>query len=70
MGRLRPGAATTSESTSFVRTPDGHSRLELTKFQNPVATTSRTHRRYEDTYRLCYVRGPGGIIVALAEELS
>ncbi len=26
--------------------------------------------RYEDSYRLCYVRGPGGIIVALAEELS
>ena len=26
--------------------------------------------RYEDSYRLCYVRGPEGIIVALAEELS
>ena len=26
--------------------------------------------RYEDIYRLCYVRGPEGIIVALAEELS
>jgi predicted enzyme related to lactoylglutathione lyase len=26
--------------------------------------------QYEDTYRLCYVRGPGGIIVALAEQLS
>src|SRR3954464_10153999 len=26
--------------------------------------------RYEDWYRLCYMRGPGGIIVALAEELS
>ena len=26
--------------------------------------------RYEDSYRLCYVRGPGGIIVALAEQLS
>jgi hypothetical protein len=25
--------------------------------------------RYEDKYRLCYVRGPAGIIVALAEEL-
>src|SRR6266516_651754 len=25
---------------------------------------------YEDSYRLCYVRGPGGIIVALAEQLS
>lgn len=26
--------------------------------------------QYEDKYRLCYVRGPEGIIVALAEELS
>jgi predicted enzyme related to lactoylglutathione lyase len=26
--------------------------------------------RYEDVYLLCYVRGPGGIIVALAEQLS
>ena len=26
--------------------------------------------QYEDTYRLCYMRGPAGIIVALAEELS
>jgi catechol 2,3-dioxygenase-like lactoylglutathione lyase family enzyme len=26
--------------------------------------------QYEDKYRLCYVRGPAGIIVALAEELS
>jgi catechol 2,3-dioxygenase-like lactoylglutathione lyase family enzyme len=25
--------------------------------------------QYEDSYRLCYVRGPEGIIVALAEEL-
>jgi hypothetical protein len=25
--------------------------------------------QYEDMYRLCYMRGPGGIIVALAEEL-
>jgi len=26
--------------------------------------------RYEDVYRLCYVRGPEGIIVGLAEELG
>jgi len=26
--------------------------------------------QYEDQYRLCYMRGPAGIIVALAEELS
>jgi catechol 2,3-dioxygenase-like lactoylglutathione lyase family enzyme len=90
---------------AFVRTPDGHGRLELTKFHNPAATTAepnapantfglrrimfavddiddvvarmRTHgaeligevAQYEDMYRLCYLRGPDGIIVALAEEL-
>ena len=89
----------------FVRTPDGHGRLELTKFHHPEATASepdappnrlglrrlmfavddvdvvvermRDHggelvgevARYEDLYRLCYLRGPDGIIVALAEEL-
>jgi catechol 2,3-dioxygenase-like lactoylglutathione lyase family enzyme len=91
---------------AMVRTPDGHGRLELTKFHTPPATTSepnapantlglrqimfavedieevlaRLHAhgaelvgevaQYEDSYRLCYVRGPDGIIVALAEELS
>ena len=91
---------------AMMRTPDGHGRLELTKFYSPTAVTSepenalgntlglrsimfavddieaaiaglRTHGaeligevvQYEDTYRLCYVRGPAGIIVALAEEL-
>jgi catechol 2,3-dioxygenase-like lactoylglutathione lyase family enzyme len=90
---------------AFVRTPDGLSRLELTKFHHPLATTAEpnapantfglrrimfavddiddvVHRmrdhgaelvgevaQYEDLYRLCYLRGPGGIIVALAEQL-
>lgn len=90
---------------AFVQTPDGRSRLELTKFHNPVATTAEPNppanrlglRRlmfavddldetlarmeahgaeligdvahYEDIYRLCYLRGPDDIIVALAEEL-
>ena len=26
--------------------------------------------RYEDSYKLCYVRGPGGIFVGLAEQLT
>ena len=89
----------------MMRTPDGHGRVELTKFHTPSAITSepqnapantlgirrimfavddiddviarlRTHgaelvgevAQYEDSYRLCYVRGPEGIIVALAEE--
>ena len=91
---------------AFVRTPDGHSQLELTRFRNPVATTSepdapanrmglrrlmflvedihdtiarlRPHggeligqvAEYENIYRLCYLRGPGGIIVALSEEID
>jgi catechol 2,3-dioxygenase-like lactoylglutathione lyase family enzyme len=91
---------------AFVQTPDGHSRLELTTFRNPAATTAepnapantqglrrimflvediedvvarlRAHggelvgevAQYENIYRLCYLRGPGGIIVALSEEVG
>ncbi len=90
----------------MMRTPDGHGRLELTKFHNPklaeieptiappntlglrsvmftvesvddTVARLRAHgaelvgevAQYEDKYRLCYMRGPAGIIVALAEEL-
>ena len=90
----------------MMRTPDGHGRLELTKFRNPplveikpaivppntlglrsvmfavddvddTVARLRAHGgeligevvQYEDKYRLCYLRGPAGIIVALAEEL-
>jgi catechol 2,3-dioxygenase-like lactoylglutathione lyase family enzyme len=90
----------------MMRTPDGHGRLELTKFRNPrlvqikpaIAPPNTPGLRsvmftvesvddaiarlraygaelvgevvqYEDMYRLCYIRGPAGIIVALAEEL-
>jgi catechol 2,3-dioxygenase-like lactoylglutathione lyase family enzyme len=90
----------------MMRTPDGHGRLELTKFRNPRVvdivpaiappnalglrsvmftvesvddTVARLYTngaeligevvQYEDKYRLCYMRGPAGIIVALAEEL-
>ena len=92
---------------AMVRTPDGHGRLELTKFHHPTAVRAdpedalantlglrsvmfavddidatiadlRAHgaeligtvENYEDIYRLCYVRGPAGIIVSLAEELG
>jgi catechol 2,3-dioxygenase-like lactoylglutathione lyase family enzyme len=88
-------------------TPDGHGKLELTKFRNPelvrlepaaappnalglrsvmfaVDSVDDTIARlrplggeligevvdYADTYRLCYLRGPAGIIVSLAEELG
>jgi catechol 2,3-dioxygenase-like lactoylglutathione lyase family enzyme len=86
-------------------TPDGHSRLELSRFINPpvvsdhqnapvnalgylrvmfaVADLDETLARlrtrgatlvgdvvqYEDSYRLCYIRGPGGLLIGLAEEL-
>ena len=90
----------------MMKTPDGHGRLELTKFRNPklvsvepaiappnalglrsvmfavenvddTVTRLRAHggellgevAQYEDKYKLCYMRGPAGIIVALAEEL-
>jgi catechol 2,3-dioxygenase-like lactoylglutathione lyase family enzyme len=91
---------------AMLRTPDGHSRLELTKFHTPAAVDAGPDAqantlgirrimfavediedvlarlqargaglvgevvRYEDSYRLCYLRGPEGIIVALAEPLS
>jgi catechol 2,3-dioxygenase-like lactoylglutathione lyase family enzyme len=92
---------------AMMRTPDGHGRLELTKFHHPAVVRAepadalgntlglrsvmfavddidatiddlRAHggeligtvENYEDIYRLCYVRGPAGIIVSLAEELG
>jgi predicted enzyme related to lactoylglutathione lyase len=91
----------------MMRTPDGHSKLELTKYHAPAAggaeseypppNTLGLHRvmfavddiddtvarlrvqsaellgelaQYENVYRLCYVRGPEGIIVGLAERLG
>ena len=90
----------------MMRTPDGHGRVELTKFHTPPAIRSepqnapantlgirrimfavddiedviarlRTHgaellgevAQYEDSYRLCFLRGPEGIIIGLAEQL-
>lgn len=91
---------------AMMRTPDGHSRLELSKFLKPKAiktdpntpvntlgirrimfavtdiddVVARLQKHgaeligdvvnYEDIYRLCYLRGPEGIIVALAEQLG
>ncbi len=90
----------------MMQTPDGHGRLELTKFHHPqlvevepaiappntpglrsvmftvesvedAVARLRPHGgeligevvEYEETYKICYLRGPAGIIVALAEEL-
>lgn len=92
---------------AMMRTPDGHGRLELTRFHAPAAVSAEPAvapanalglrsvmfavddiedvvarlrargaelvgevARYEDSYLLCYVRGPEGIIVALAQELG
>lgn len=92
---------------AMMRTPDGHGRLELSRFLEPTVVADhrtapvnalgylrvmfavdnldetldrlRKHGaellstevvRYEDVYRLCYVRGPEGILIGLAQELS
>jgi len=91
---------------AMMRTPDGHGRLELSRFLKPTviadhrgapvnalgylrvmftvddidATLDRLRKRgaqlvgevvqYQDTYRLCYIRGPEGILIGLAEELG
>ena len=93
---------------AMMRTPDGHSRVELTKFHTPPAVRAEPESapantlglrrimfavddiddvvgrlrsnhgaelldeiaQYEDVYRLCFVRGPAGIILGLAEQLG
>jgi catechol 2,3-dioxygenase-like lactoylglutathione lyase family enzyme len=91
---------------AMMRTPDGHSRLELSRFLAPpviadhrnapvnalgylrvmfavddidetlarlrkhgAELVSREVVQYEDTYRLCYIRGPEGLLIGLAQEL-
>src|SRR5919199_6207359 len=92
---------------AMMRTPDGHSRLELSRFLTPAPvadhrnapvnalgylrvmfavddlddTLARLRERgaqlvskevvqYEDVYRLCYIRGPGGLLIGLAQQLG
>jgi catechol 2,3-dioxygenase-like lactoylglutathione lyase family enzyme len=91
---------------AMMRTPDGHSRLELSRFIRPAVvadhrnapvnalgylrvmftvddidgTVERLSRRgaelvgdvvdYQGIYRLCYIRGPGGLLIGLAQELG
>lgn len=92
---------------ALMRTPDGHGKVELSKFHTPPAVKSAPEdapsnalgirrimfaveniddvvarlqkkgaklvgeiAQYEDIYRLCFMRGPEGIIIGLAEELS
>jgi len=90
---------------AMMRTPDGHSRLELSRFIRPPivedhlaapvnalgylrvmfavddldellgrltargATLAGEVVNYQDVYRLCYIRGPGGLLIGLAEDL-
>ena len=92
---------------AMMRTPDGHSRLELSRFLTPPVVADHRNApvnalgylrvmfavddlddtlarlrnqgaelvssdviQYEDSYRLCYIRGPGGLLVGLAQELG
>ncbi|HEX6489515.1 MAG TPA: VOC family protein [Candidatus Dormibacteraeota bacterium] len=92
---------------AMMRTPDGHSRIELSRFIEPPTiadhrnapvnafgylrvmfavddvdeTLARLRKhgaelvssevvQYEDVYRLCYIRGPEGLLIGLAEELG
>lgn len=90
---------------AMMRTPDGHGRLELSRFIAPAVvadnrsspvnalgylrvmfavddlddTLERLGDRavlagevvnYQDVYRLCYIRGPGALLIGLAEELG
>lgn len=91
---------------AMMRTPDGHNRLELSRFLTPPVvadhrnapvnalgylrvmftvddiddTLERLRTRgaqlvgeivqYEDAYRLCYIRGPEGLLIGLAQELG
>jgi predicted enzyme related to lactoylglutathione lyase len=90
----------------MMRTPDGHGRLELSRFLAPPAIADHRNAavnalgylrvmfavddldetlerlrnrgaqlvgevvRYQDAYRLCYIRGPEGLLIGLAQELS
>ena len=92
---------------AMMRTPDGHSRLEISRFLTPPTVADhrnapvnalgylrvmfavddidetlarlRQHGaelvssevvQYEDVYRLCYIRGPEGLLMGLAQELG
>jgi catechol 2,3-dioxygenase-like lactoylglutathione lyase family enzyme len=100
------GIANQQVEIAMLVTPDGHSRIELSKFITPPVasdhrnapvnalgylrvmfavedldeTLSRIRKtgaelvgevvNYEEVYRLCYIRGPEGILIGLAEQLT
>lgn len=91
---------------AMMRTPDGHGRLELSRFLAPPVVSDHRNApvnalgylrvmftvedidetldrlrgrgaelvgevvQYEDAYRLCYIRGPEGILLGIAQELG
>ncbi len=92
---------------AMMRTPDGHSRLEISRFLTPVTVADHRNApvnalgylrvmfavddiddtlarlakhgarlvssevvRYEESYRLCYIRGPEGLLIGLAEPID
>jgi hypothetical protein len=92
---------------AMMRTPDGHGRLELSRFLAPPVVADYRNTlvnalgylrvmfavddidetpdellkrgaqlvssevvEYQDAYRLCYIRGPGGLLIGLAQELG
>ncbi len=100
------GLGTQRIEIAMMVTPDGHSRLEISRFLTPPVvadhrnapvnalgylrvmftvddvdeTLARLRKRgahlvgemvqYEDMYRLCYIRGPEGLLIGLAEQLG
>ena len=55
---------------TMMRTPDGHGRVELTKFHTPPAVRTEPGDAPANALGLCFVCGPEGIIVGLSEQLS
>ena len=100
------GLADQRVEIAMMRTPDGHSRLELSRFLTPHVVADHRNApvnalgylrvmfavddidetldrlfkrgaqlvgevvRYQDSYRLCYIRGPEGLLIGLAQELN
>lgn len=100
------GLGDQSVEIAMMRTPDGHSRLELSRFITPAVVADHRNApvnalgylrvmfavddidgtlerlrgrgaelvgevvRYKDAYLLCYIRGPEGILIGLAQELG
>jgi catechol 2,3-dioxygenase-like lactoylglutathione lyase family enzyme len=92
---------------AMLRTPDGHSRIELSRFLTPAVAADHRNApvnalgylrvmfavddiddtlvrlrkqgaqlvssevvQYKDAYRLCYIRGPEGLLIGLAEQIG